>query len=141
MPTFYSAGDPGSAMTVAEAQQIVSFLKTNYNYDPGGYGAYKIFTKSDKIFGKIDWNINSRNSLMIRGLYTKGWGNNLERTSTNFQFSSTDFTQYDKNINVVAELKTRFSNNLNNQAILSYINVHEYRTFPESLDGSGNAYT
>jgi len=140
LPTFYNAGDPGAAMTVAEAQQIVSFLKTNYNYDPGTYGAYKVFTKSDKLFGKIDWNINSRSSLMVRALYTKGWGNNLERTSTNFQFSSTDFTQYDNNLNLVAELKTKFSNNVNNQAIVSYINVHEYRTFPESLDANDNPY-
>ncbi len=140
LPTFYNAGDPGAAITVAEAEQIKSFLKTNYNYDPGTYGAYNIFTKSNKFFGKLDWNINSRSSLMIRGLYTEGWGNNLERTSTNFQFSSTDFTQYDKNVNVVAELKTKFSNNVNNQAIVSYINVHEYRTFPQSLDANDNPY-
>ena len=139
-PTFYNAGDPGSAITVAEAQQIVSFLKTNYNYDPGSYGPYKNFTRSNKFFGKLDWNINASNSLMIRGLYTDGWGNNLERTSTNFQFSSTDFVQYDKNLNLVAELKTKFSNNVNNQAIVSYVAVHEYRTFPQSIDGSGNAY-
>ncbi len=140
LPTFYNAGDPGAAMTIAEAQQIVSFLKTNYNYDPGTYGPYKVFTKSDKLFGKIDWNISSRSSLMVRALYTKGWGNNLERTSTNFQFSSTDFTQYDNNLNLVAELKTKFSNNVNNQAIVSYVNVHEYRTFPESLDANDNPY-
>ncbi len=140
MPTFYNAGDAGAAVTVAEAEQIKDFLKTNYNYDPGSYDKYKIFTKSDKIFGKIDWIINSRSSLMIRGLYTKGWGNNLERTSTNFQFSSTDFTQYTNNTNLVAELKTKFSNNVNNQAIVSYINVHEYRTFPASIDASANTY-
>lgn len=140
IPTFYNAGDPGAAITVAEAQQVSDFLKTNYNYDPGTYGAYKIFTKSNKIFAKLDWNINTANSLMIRGLYTDGWGNNLERTSTNFQFSSTDFTQYDKNLNLVAELKTKLGNNLNNQAIVSYVNVHEYRTFPASIDASGSAY-
>lgn len=140
MPTFYNAGDPGAAITLAEAQQVSDFLKTNYNYDPGSYGKYKIFTKSDKVFGKIDWTIDSKNSLMIRGLYTKGWGNNLERTSTNFQFSSTDFTQYTNNTNLVAELRTRFNNNVNNQAIISYINVHEYRTFPESIDASGSTY-
>ncbi len=137
-PTFYNAGDPGAAMTVAEAQQIVSFLKTNYNYDPGTYGKYKIFTKSNKFFGKLDWNIDSKNTLMLRGVYTKGWANNLERTSTNFQFSSTDFTQYDNNLNLVAELNSKISKNVNNQAIVSYINVHEYRTFPGSIDGSGN---
>ncbi|MFX9069675.1 hypothetical protein ABTN30_20510, partial [Acinetobacter baumannii] len=67
------------------------------------------------------------------GIYTKGWGNNLERTSTNFQFGSTDFTQYTSNLNLTAELKTKVSETVSNQAIVSYINVHEYRDFPGKL--------
>ncbi|HVX51150.1 MAG TPA: carboxypeptidase regulatory-like domain-containing protein, partial [Chitinophagaceae bacterium] len=137
-PTFYNAGDPGAAMTIAEAQQIVDFMKSKYNYDPGSYGPYKIFTKSDKFFGRLDFNINPSNTLTIRALYTNGRGNNLERTTTNFQFSSTDFTQYDKNLNMVAELKSKFSNTASNQLIVSYINVHEYRTYPTPLDANGN---
>lgn len=132
-PTFYNAGDPGAAISLADAQTIASFMKNTYGYDVGTYDAYKIFTKSNKFFGRVDWNINDKNTLMLRGIYTDGWGNNLERTSTNFQFSSTDFTQYTKNTNLVAELKTKFSNNLNNQLIASFIRVHEYRTFPGTL--------
>ncbi|MBA4167172.1 MAG: TonB-dependent receptor, partial [Chitinophagaceae bacterium] len=59
--------------------------------------------------------------------------NNLERTSNNFQFSSTDFTQHTRNLNLVGELKTKISNNLTNQLNMSYINVHEYRDFPGVL--------
>lgn len=132
-PTAYNAGDAGAAITVAEAQAISNFLKTNYNYDPGSYGKYNIQTNSDKLFGRIDWNINSKSTLMIRGIYTHGYGNNLERSSTNFQFSSSDFTQHSKNLNLVGELKTKFSNSLNNQLIASYINVHDYRDFPGTV--------
>lgn len=133
-PTFYNAGDPGSAVTVADATAIYNQLQTKYNYDAGSYlGAYKIFTKSDKLFARLDFNLNSRSTLTVRGIYTNGWGNNLERTSTNFQFGSTDFTQYTKNYNLTAELKTKFSNTVNNQLNVSYINVHEYRTFPGQL--------
>ncbi|HEY0432225.1 MAG TPA: TonB-dependent receptor, partial [Chitinophagaceae bacterium] len=77
--------------------------------------------------------LNKKNTLTLRGIYTNGTGNNLERTSTNFQFGSTDFTQYDKNVNLVAELKTRFSSNLSNQVNVSYIHVHEFRDFPGAL--------
>ena len=59
--------------------------------------------------------------------------NNLERSSTNFQFGSTDFTQHTENLNLVAELKTKISGNVNNQFNISYINVHEYRDFPGTL--------
>jgi len=134
-PTSYNIGDPGAAITLAEAQSIVNKLQTKNNgYDPGSYmGAYTIFTKSDKLFGRLDFNLNNKNTLTLRGIYTNGRGNNLERSSTNFQFGSTDFTQNTKNINLTAELKTKFSNSVNNQFNVSYINVHEYRNFPGTL--------
>ena len=133
-PSSYNVGDPGAAMTLAEGQQIVNQLKTKYGYDPGSYlGAYKIFTKSDKLFGRLDFNLDKNNTLTLRGIYTNGSGNNLERSSTNFQFGSTDFTQYTKNMNLTAELKTKISSNVSNQLNVSYINVHEYRDFPGTV--------
>ena len=132
-PTFYNAGDPGSAISLIEAQTIQNNLKTNYGYDVGTYGAYKIFTKSKKLFARLDFNLGDNNSLMVRANYVDGTANNLERTSTNFQFSSTDFTQYDKNLNLVTELKTKFSDNLHNDLLLTYTHIHEYRDFPGTL--------
>ncbi len=132
-PTFYNAGDAGAAISVADAEAIRNNLITKYNYDPGTYGPYTIATNSNKLFGRFDWNLNLRNSLMLRAIYTHGWGQNLERSSTNFQFSSTDFTQHTKNLNLVAELKSTISNSVSNNIIASYINVHEYRDFPGVL--------
>ncbi|MDB5280569.1 MAG: TonB-dependent receptor [Ferruginibacter sp.] len=133
-PTFYNAGDPGAAISLADAASIYNQLKTKYNYDAGSYqGAYKIFTNSDKLFARLDFKLNPKSTLTVRGIYTNGVGNNLERTSTNFQFGSTDFTQHTKNINLTSELKTTISNQLSNQLSVSYINVHEFRDFPGVL--------
>ncbi len=132
-PTFLNAGDPGAAITIADAQAIQNQLKNKYGYDVGSYDAYKLYTNSDKLFARLDFNLNNKNSLTLRAIYTNGVGNNIERSSSNFQFSSTDFTQHTKNLNLVAELKTKFSNNLSNQFNASYINVHEYRDFPGVL--------
>ncbi len=132
-PSFFNAGDAGSPLSLADAQAITNQLKTKYNYDPGSYTDYNIQTNSDKLFGRLDYIINDKNSLMIRGIYTHGWGQNLERSTTNFQFGSTDFTQHTKNLSLVAQLKSSFSNNLYNDLMLSYINVHDYRDFPKPL--------
>jgi hypothetical protein len=132
-PSFYNVGDPGAAITASEAQQIVGKFQS-IGYDPGSYlGAYGLFTNSDKIFARLDFKLNDKNSLMFRAIYTNGEGNNLERSSTNFQFGSTDFTQHTKNLNLVLELKTHISNNLNNQFSVNYVHVHEYRDFPGPL--------
>ncbi|MBN9379580.1 MAG: TonB-dependent receptor [Chitinophagaceae bacterium] len=132
-PTFYNVGDAGAAMTQTQADQITAAFKA-HGFDPGSYAPGKIFTNSDKYFGRVDYNISPKTVLTVRGIYTKGWGNNLERTPAVYQFSSTDFTQYSKNINIVAELKTKFSNTVNNQLILGYINVHDYRDFPGAFN-------
>ena len=144
-PTFYNAGDPGAAINIADAIAIKNQLQNKYGYDVGSYDRYKVFTKSDKFFGRLDWNINNKSTLTLRGIYTNGLGNNLERGTTNFQFSSTDFTQHTKNVNLVGELKTKISDALSNQLNVSYINVHEYRDFPGVLSpfmdiGSGSIY-
>ena len=132
-PTFYNAGEPGAAVSIADATTIYNQLKSK-GYDAGSYlGAYNLFTNSDKIFGRLDFNLDAKSTLTLRGIYTRGWGNNLERTSTNFQFGSTDFTQYTNNTNLTAELKTKFNNSVSNQFNVSYINVHEYRDFPGTL--------
>ncbi|MCX6315192.1 MAG: carboxypeptidase regulatory-like domain-containing protein [Sphingobacteriales bacterium] len=132
-PTFYNIGDPGAAVNLTDAQAIYNKLQA-LGYDAGSYtGAFKLFTNSDKLFTRFDFKLSNKSTLMLRAIYTSGSGNNLERSSTNFQFGSTDFTQYTKNLNLVAELKTKISNNLNNQFNMSYIDVHEYRTFPGAL--------
>ena len=128
-PIFYNAGDSGSPLSLTDAQAITNQMKTKYNYDPGSYSDYNIQTNSDKLFGRLDYIINDKNSLMVRAIYTHGWGQNLERSTTNFQFGSTDFTQHTKNLSIVAQLKSTLKNNLYNDLMLGYINVNDYRDF------------
>lgn len=132
-PSFYSAGDAGSPLSLADAQAITAQLKTKYNYDPGSFNSYNIQTNSDKLFGRLDYIINDKNSLMVRAIYTHGWGQNLERSTTNFQFGSADFTQQTKNLSIVGQLKSTFTNSLYNDLMISYINVHDYRDYPKPL--------
>ncbi len=132
-PSTYNVGDPGAAMTLEEGQKIYDKLKS-LGYDAGSFNEpYNIYTTSDKLFGRLDFNLDEKNTLSVRGIFTYGKANNLERSSTNFQFGSNDFTQHTINTNLTAELKTKFNNKINNQFILSYINVHEYRDFPGTM--------
>jgi hypothetical protein len=132
-PTIYNAGADKAAITLETAQLIADRLKNKYGYDVGNFGAYGIRTNSDKLFGRLDWDLSSRSSLMVRGIYTSGLGDNLERSSTQFQFGSMDFTQHTKQFSFVTELKTRFNDNLNNTLISGYTNVHDWREYPGQL--------
>ena len=63
---------PDAAISIADAQAIKTQLQNKYGYDAGSYDQYKIFTKSDKLFARLDWNINNKSTFTLRGIYTNG---------------------------------------------------------------------
>ncbi len=137
-PLFYGADQNGSFMTSTIANRITDSLKSStfmpksaYNptgvYDPGATAAYNIFSKSNKFFARVDWNINNSNQLSIRNNYVISSSSNLERSATQFQFGNYDFIQNNVNNSTVLELKTRLSPNIANSLIGGFTTIHDYR--------------
>lgn len=127
-PVQFQAGTKGSLIgDAAVAQQISDFLKTNYNFDAGSFGDYKIYSKSTKFFNRIDWNINDKHQFTLRNNTVLSEATNLERDAANFRFGSIDFKQTNVQSSTVAELKSRFSNRVSNSLILGYTAIHDYR--------------
>ena len=134
-PTYYAAdgavdanGKQIALLDPNTAQKIVDFLKTNYNFDPGTYGAYNINSKSTKFFNRFDWNINDNNILSLRNNTIISEATNLERDGANFRFSGIDFKSNNNSSSTVAELKSHFGNKLSNSLVVGYSTVHDYRT-------------
>lgn len=137
-PLFYGAGQNGSFMTSAIANQINDSLKSStfmpknkYNptgtYDPGATTSYNIFSKSNKLFARVDWILNDKNQLSLRNNYVVSSSSNLERSATQFQFGNYDFVQNNVNNSTVLELKTRLNMNVANSLIGGYTTIHDYR--------------
>ncbi|SFC95552.1 TonB-dependent receptor [Flavobacterium phragmitis] len=132
-PIFYNAGqtDSNGKLTSlvdnATAEQISNFVKTNYGFDPGTYGAYNNFSKSQKFFNKLDWKINEKHSISLRNNTVISQATNLERDAANFRFSGMDFTQKNQAISTVLELKSHFNSQWSNSFIASYSAIKDYR--------------
>jgi outer membrane receptor protein involved in Fe transport len=144
-PTIYNAGETNALLSVADAQKLSDYLKTKYNYDPGTYGAFNAETQSDKLFGRVDWNISDKHRLTIRHNYIKAFDDNISRTTSLFRFGNNTYRFNNKQNTTVAELRSRFSNTLSNNLIISLQKVRDYRTtygtlFPsiEITQGPGN---
>lgn len=127
-PQFYGAGQQGSPVSVALAQQIADKLQTRYNYNAGEYGNYNIHANSNKVFGRLDWNVNDKTSVVLRHNFIKSEATNLERSQSLFKFGSQDFTQNNIQNSTVLEVKSNFSNSLANNLILGYTNIRDYRS-------------
>ncbi|MBS1558157.1 MAG: carboxypeptidase regulatory-like domain-containing protein [Bacteroidetes bacterium] len=119
-------------MPLADAiTQKLSTLSTQYgtltSYNPGAIADYSIYAKSTKFFNRVDWIINKHHSLVVRNNSIISEASNLDRSSTEFQFGNYDFIQKNTNISTVAELKSRFSNNVSNSLIVGYTDIADRR--------------
>jgi outer membrane receptor protein involved in Fe transport len=143
-PTIYNAGDSGSVLSVAEAQRLADTLLKRYNYDVGSYGPFEAQTQSDKLFGRIDWNINPKHRLTIRHNYIKAFDDNISRTTTLFRFGNNTYRFNNKQNITVAELRSRFSNTISNNLILGLHRIRDFRSiygtmFPSIEISKGSA--
>jgi hypothetical protein len=110
-----------------DAQQIYDTLKKRYNFDPGTYGQYNIYSNSNKFFNRLDWNLSSRHQLSLRNNSIHSEAVNLERDQLDFRFSGIAYQQVNDQTSTVLELKSRFTRRFFSSFIVGYSTVHDYR--------------
>lgn len=115
-------------LSAADAQKIIDYSISNYDFDPGTAGQYNASSNSIKFFNRLDWNMNDKNQLSVRNNYIRSDAINMERDQLNFRFGSIAYKQNNNQNSTVAELKTRFHKNFSNSAVIGYSNIHDYRT-------------
>ncbi|MBO2012865.1 TonB-dependent receptor [Hymenobacter negativus] len=136
-PQFYGVGQANSPVTAELAQQITNKLQNTYGYNVGDYGNYNIHANSNKIFGRLDFNLDDKTSIALRHNYIGSEATNLERSGSLFKFGSQDFTQHNVQNSTVLEVKSNFSSKLANNLILGYTNIHDYR---DLIGGQANLF-
>jgi outer membrane receptor protein involved in Fe transport len=143
-PTLYNAGENGSLLTSDEAKTLSDYLQTKYNYNVGSYAPFDAQTQSNKLFGRIDWNISDKHRLTVRHNYIKAFDDNISRSPTFFRFGNNTYRFNNKQNISVVELRSRFSSTYSNDLLLTRQEIRDYRTtygalFPqvEIAKGSG----
>lgn len=126
-PLSFNAGEPGSAMTAAIAKQIADHALTAYGYDVGSYGPQDIQTQNNKIFGKLDWNINNVHQFAIRYNFIDAFDDNISRSANFFRFGNNAYQFNNKQNVVVAELRSNFNSKFSNNLILGYSSIRDNR--------------
>jgi Carboxypeptidase regulatory-like domain len=165
------ASHPVTAGVVSQAnadtlQKLADFLKSKYGYDAGPFQGYNQKTQSDKITVKLDYNINSKNTLTLKYNYLKSSADQFPSTSRNgfggfvsgtgqgqpsnfgMPFKSAGYV-INNNFNIfIAELNTRFSNKMVNKLQIGFTQLRDFRSSQGSSDlplvdilNAGNIYT
>jgi len=164
----------GTSISAANADILNALsdtLKTRFGYDPGAFQGYSYKTHSDKITAKLDFNINTSNTLTIKYNYLKSYKNQPASNSGSVNssygraagqyalpFYGSGYT-INNNFNIfIAELNSRFSNRSSNKLQIGYTALRDFRSvlsnvqtagknegkymlLVDILDGNGNPYT
>lgn len=134
--------------TASDLQMFSAYLKSNYDYDTGPYDNYTLQVIHTKYFGRMDWNIDRNNHLMIRYGQVEGGnpsppststgGSNLVGVSGNRQdINSMYFANsiYYQGINYYSgsgELTSKISKRFSNVLRGTYTYQNESRSTPSS---------
>lgn len=132
-PTIFNAGDSGAVLTTAVAQRIADTMRTKYGYDVGSVNPFPAETQSDKIFGRIDWNISEKHRLTLRHNYITAYDDNISRSNSFFRFGNNTYRFNNNQHITVAELRSRFSSRFSNSLILGRHRIRDFRSTYGSL--------
>ncbi|WP_142529048.1 TonB-dependent receptor [Pedobacter westerhofensis] len=154
-------GAPGTPSTVVQAtssflNEVQSYLRTNLGYDPGVYQGYSNISTNEKIFARLDWNINNNHRFSVRYNRVESKTPSLASTSTsgsaigsvtNFAyvnarsgtalnagipFSNSNYYQAQNLYSGVAELNSSFGSKITNVARATYSHQNDPRTTDSS---------
>lgn len=109
---------------LAKLQEMAKEQGVTYN---GSLAGADVYTKSDKVGLKLDWNLSDKHKASFRWslvsakqLNAASAANNLNASDYSYDFSS-------KTNSFVAELQSRFNDNLSNEFRASYVRVRDER--------------
>ena len=130
----------------ASAQRFRDILINNYGFDPGGLGENIRDRPSDKIFGRLDFNLGTAHQLTFRHNYVDAASDVNRPGSFTYQFSSNAYEFLTETNSTVFQLNSIISANAFNEARLAIQSVKDRRAgadgieFPwieiEHIDGS-----
>ncbi len=127
-PRPFIASEYDGTATAADLSTLVSYLGSEYGYDPGGYLNNIQTTDSDKIIAKLDWNISQNHRLSARHSYVRGVATPVNRPSSrNIFFGNSGYIFPTTTNSSALELKSNFGNNFSNNLILGYTRVRDDR--------------
>jgi hypothetical protein len=120
----------------------------SYGYDPGSFDNNVRTLKSDKLIGKLDWNISDNHKLSVKHSYVKAEQfspNRSSATAINFINGSQLFSSITNSTSL--ELSSKFGDKFSNNLVVAYTSVNDDRNasgspFPtvQIVDGPGNIF-
>ncbi len=127
-PQPFSFSDYQGSLTENDLNTLTTFLRNNYNYDPGGYLNNPEKVTADRITAKVDWNMNAKNKLSVSYRYNNAERYNTSRSANqSINFYNNGYIMPSKTNSLSLELNSRFKRSSNNRLLITYTGVKDDR--------------
>ncbi|BAU53694.1 hypothetical protein MgSA37_01863 [Mucilaginibacter gotjawali] len=120
----------GSKFDPGVLQGLQNYVKNKYGFDIGGYAGIERTNSTTSAFGRIDWDINTKNKLTFRTSYFGGDNFNITRSPTNIVFDNSAYTIKTRTYSTVLELNSLLSIHSSNLFRVYYNYVNNERNTP-----------
>ncbi|WP_347158045.1 TonB-dependent receptor [Pontibacter chitinilyticus] len=126
-PLLFEPGTSSSNISVAEANRVLA-VANRLGYDPGSFLSQQDQTSSEKIFARLDWNINNNHQLTLRHSYVHGEDIDNSRSPNALRFSNNAQVFPSTTNSTVLQLRSSFGEGkFANEAIVGYTAVRDDR--------------
>jgi Carboxypeptidase regulatory-like domain len=115
-----NSGQPWGVNDVSLAQQALAFIQQQYGFSPGGIDEFSRPNNSNKFFGRGDFNLNTRNQLVVRTNYVKGLADIGTPTTSQYLLPDRFYSIQDKVLSQVGQLNTTLSATAFNEFRVTY---------------------
>ncbi|MBV6653738.1 MAG: TonB-dependent receptor, partial [Mameliella sp.] len=142
-PTPFDFGQYDGDATQADLNNLRSFIRDTYGYDPGTFGDVTDNLDGLKLFGKLDFNLNENHRLTLRHNYVRAENTNRNTGSARTINFSNNGVFFPSTTNSSAlELNSNFGSKFSNNLIVGYTSVRDDRDpiggdFPYLIIGDG----
>lgn len=127
-----------SRVKQSDLETLSAYLLSKFNYNTGAFQGYPFITKSDKAVARIDWNINDKHKLSIRGNMLKSVrdvGVSSSNTtngsrgpgSASMTYANSAYEINNNIYGVIGQLNSRFSNKISNDLTFGYTANRDFR--------------
>ena len=122
--------------TESQVQEVVDILNTQYDRGLGTLGTFNGDTESNKVFTRLDYNLNANHTITARFNYVKGrLDDGISRSSRSYNLDDRLYTRQNTNTSTVVEARSIFGQNAANLFRASFQtnrqpSVLEYDPFP-----------
>ena len=115
------------------AQLMIDHYETTYN--PQGafsesFGEHQVNSQSINVLGRIDWNINDANKLMVRYQLVDAYKDAYSAGSSTYYFNNSSYKMATQTHTIVAEWNSRISDTIHNELRASAVLERDHREVP-----------